>query len=104
MSYAGRTNLRTGIGVCDDGKYPNHPFDLDVTQVALEPFALFLEQGRLEVNDGLVTVESAKWGEFQGCVPADHLKEVGLLGPAASTFDHLGMFRDIVARVRAAGY
>ena len=24
MSYAGRTNLRTGIGVCDDGKYANH--------------------------------------------------------------------------------
>jgi triacylglycerol lipase len=102
MSYAGRTNLRTGIGVCDDGKYPNRPLDLDTTQVALEPLAIFLEEGTFKVNDGLVTVASAKWGAFQQCVPADHLKEVGQLGPAAKSFDHLQLFRDIVARVRQA--
>ena len=102
-SYAGRTNLRTGIGVCDDGKYDNHPLSVDVTQAALAPLAIFLEEGRLLVNDGLVTVESAKWGTFQQCVPADHLKEVGQLAAAASTFDHLQLFRDIVARVRSAG-
>jgi triacylglycerol lipase len=103
MSYAGRTNLRTGIGVCDDGKYKNAPLDVDVTQTALAPLAIFLEEGQLKVNDGLVTVPSAKWGVFQQCVPADHLKEVGQLGPAASSFDHLQLFRDIVARVRNAG-
>lgn len=103
MSYAGRTNLRTGIGVCDDGKYGNDPLDVDVTQAMLAPLAIFLEEGKLKVNDGLVTVESAKWGEFQQCVPADHLKEVGQLGPAASSFDHLQLFRDIVARIRKAG-
>jgi triacylglycerol lipase len=104
MSYAGRTNLRTGIGVCDDGKYDNDPLSVDVTQAALAPLAIFLEEGRLKVNDGLVTVESAKWGTFQQCVPADHLKEVGQLAPVASSFDHLRLFRDIVARVRLAGY
>jgi triacylglycerol lipase len=104
MSYAGRTNLRTGIGVCDDGKYDNDPLSVDVTQAALAPLAVFLEEGRLLVNDGLVTVESAKWGTFQQCVPADHLKEVGQLAPIASSFDHLQLFRDVVARVRLAGY
>lgn len=104
MSYAGRTNLRTGIGVCDDGKYKNHPLSVDVTQAALAPLAIFLEEGQLKVNDGLVTVDSAKWGTFQQCVPADHLKEVGQLAPVASSFDHLQLFRDIVARVRLAGY
>jgi triacylglycerol lipase len=104
MSYAGRTNMRTGIGVCDDGKYGNKPLDVDVTQVALAPLAIFLEEGKLRVNDGLVPVDSAKWGAFQQCVPADHLKEVGQLGPAASSFDHLQLFRDVVARVRKAGY
>ncbi len=104
MSYGGRTNMRTGVGVCDDGKYDNDPFDIDVTQVALAPLAIFLEEGKLKVNDGLVTVESSKWGTFQQCVPADHLKEVGQLGPAASTFDHLELFRNIVARIRNAGY
>ncbi len=104
MSYAGRTNLRTGIGVCDDGKYDNDPLSVDVTQAALAPLAIFLEEGQLKVNDGLVTVQSAKWGTFQQCVPADHLKEVGQLAPAASSFDHLQLFRDIVARVRKAGF
>jgi triacylglycerol lipase len=28
-------------------------------------------------NDGLVTVGSAIYGSFQGCVPADHIEEVG---------------------------
>lgn len=104
MSYGGRTNLRTGIGVCDDGKYDNDPFDIDAAQIALAPLAIFLEEGKLKVNDGLVTVESSKWGTFQQCVPADHLKEVGQLGPAASTFDHLAMFRNVVARIRNAGH
>lgn len=104
MSYGGRTNLRAGIGVCDDGKYANDAFDLDATQLMLAPLAIFLEEGKLKVNDGLVTVESSKWGVFQQCVPADHLKEVGQLGPAAQSFDHLKLFRDIVARIRAAGY
>lgn len=103
MSYAGRTNLRTGIGVCDDGKYPNKPLDVDAAQVALAPLAMFLEEGKLVINDGLVTVESAKWGQFQECVPADHLKEVGQLGPAAASFDHLQLFRNVVDRIRAAG-
>ncbi|HSO36810.1 MAG TPA: alpha/beta fold hydrolase [Labilithrix sp.] len=103
MSYAGRTNLRTGVGVCDDGVYDNRPLDLDATQLALAPLAIFLEEGQFKVNDGLVTVHSAKWGAFQQCVPADHLKEVGQLGPAASSFDHLQLFRDIVARARKAG-
>jgi triacylglycerol lipase len=103
MSYAGRTNLRTGIGVCDGGKYPNKPLDVDLTQAVLAPLAIFLEEGKFKVNDGLVTVESAKWGEFQQCVPADHMKEVGQLGPSAASFDHLQLFRDIVARVRLAG-
>lgn len=103
MSYAGRTNLRTGVGVCDDGKYANKPLDVDAAQVALAPLAMFLEEGQLKINDGLVTVESSKWGEFQECVPADHLKEVGQLGPAAASFDHLQLFRNVVDRIRSAG-
>jgi len=103
MSYAGRTNLRTGIGVCDDGKYKNDPFDVDVAQPGLTTLAMFLEEGQLKVNDGLVTVQSSKWGVFQQCLPADHLKEVGQFGPSAGTFDHLALFRNIAKRIRDAG-
>lgn len=28
-------------------------------------------------NDGLATVESAKWGTFKGCIPADHMEQLG---------------------------
>jgi triacylglycerol lipase len=103
MSYGGRTNLRNGIGACDDGVYPNDPWKLDAAQGPLIATALFLEEGKFKVNDGLVTVESSKWGKFQQCVAADHLKEVGQLGPLAATFDHIALFRDIVGRVRKAG-
>ncbi len=30
-----------------------------------------------EPNDGFVTVTSAKWGQFRGCVPADHMEQLG---------------------------
>lgn len=104
MSYGGRTNLRTGIGACDDGVYANDPTDLDVAQPGLDAMALFLEDGKFKVNDGLVTVESSKWGKFQQCVAADHLKEVGQLGVLASSFDHRALFRSIVSRIRTAGF
>lgn len=102
-SYGGRTNLRTGILACDDGVLPNDPTDLDVAQGPLAVLAAFLEDGQLKVNDGLVTVESAKWGTFQQCVAADHLKEVGQLGALAASFDHRALFRDIVGRLRTSG-
>ena len=103
-SYAGRSNLRTGLFACEGSTYPNDPTKLDAAQPALVPLAIFLEEGQLKVNDGLVTVESAKWGTFEQCVPADHLKEVGHLAPMAASFDHVQMFRDIVARIRKAGF
>ena len=104
LSYAGRTNLRTGIGPCDDAAYKNEPSKLDAAQGPLIGTALFLEEGKAKVNDGLVTIESAKWGKFEECVPADHLKEVGQLGPIASSFDHVAMFNRIVDRIRQAGF
>jgi triacylglycerol lipase len=103
-SYAGRTNMRSGTGVCDDGKYPNDPTKLDAAQPLVAATAIFLEEGEGKVNDGLVTVESSKWGTFLQCVPADHLKEVGQIGALSASFDHLAFFRTLVARIRAAGY
>jgi triacylglycerol lipase len=51
-------------------------------------------------NDGMVTVESAKWGDFKGCIPADHMDEVGQHnGDGAhrwSRFDHIRFYRRVV--------
>lgn len=103
-SYAGRTNLRTGVLDCGGATYPNDPFDVRMSQPMLTPLAAFLEEGlALKVNDGLVTVESAKWGTFEECVPADHLQEVGQFGPFTGGFDSVGLFTKIVKRIRRAG-
>jgi triacylglycerol lipase len=57
-------------------------------------------------NDGMVTVESAKWGKFMGCVPADHLDEVGQPSHDGanrwSRFDHLRFYRRIAFGLDAA--
>ena len=61
-----------------------------------------------EVNDGLVAVNSARWGRFLGCIPADHLDQIGhLLGDSpgfGNAFDHLRFYRDLVAFLRAEGF
>lgn len=55
-------------------------------------------------NDGLVSVDSARWGEFLGELPADHLDEVGLFpGTTAPGWDHLAFFADEAARHAGAG-
>jgi triacylglycerol lipase len=56
-------------------------------------------------NDGLVRVVDARWGRFLGCVPADHLDEVGQLrgdSPGfGNDFDHRQLFVDLVRFLRA---
>jgi triacylglycerol lipase len=105
-SYAGRTNLESGTGVCDGGEYANQPSDVDVPQAVLATTADYIQAQGLD-SDGLVPVGSAKWGTFMECVPADHLKEVGMLFQSGadpiSGFDHLVFFRTVVARLRAEG-
>lgn len=50
-------------------------------------------------NDGVVHPDSARWGDFHGVLPSDH---VGLLGHGPSGFDHLRLYeelaRDLIAR------
>ncbi len=58
-------------------------------------------------HDGLVRVQDARFGVFLGCVPADHLDEMGqifgdkpgLLNP----FDHKQFYRELVQWLRQQG-
>ncbi|MBN2329037.1 MAG: alpha/beta fold hydrolase [Candidatus Omnitrophica bacterium] len=45
-------------------------------------------------NDGMVSVESAKWGVFKGVIPCDHGEMVGLriIPWAKQAFDHVDFF------------
>jgi triacylglycerol esterase/lipase EstA (alpha/beta hydrolase family) len=65
-------------------------------------------QGVLEVlegdNDGLVGVESAKWGVHYGSLGADHLDQVGQVGGLTGLgFDAPGFFLDEAAWLRTIG-
>ncbi len=51
----------------------------------------------LEIGDGVVAVDSARWGRFRGCLPADHFDLIGQVddvGPDPDTgFDALRFWR-----------
>jgi len=54
------------------------------------------------VNDGMVPVASARWGEFRGVVEADHLRQVGV-GLPGGGFDSYAFFLDVVRDLSARG-
>ena len=76
-SVATRLTMDRASALCDRGHYPN-PEGRDVVDPL---FALIhpIVSEREGPNDGLVSVEGAMWGQFMGCIPADHLDEVGLM-------------------------
>lgn len=81
--------LQTRLGIRDG---------MDPTLVLAAPFVAHGTE--LRPNDGMVTVESAKWGKFLGCVPADHLDEVGQPrdGTHAFTgFSHVQFYRKLAS-------
>ena len=81
FSVAGRSALANS-GACAPAAEPfmaTWDGDLDPLQAELVPIAAILDAAALPAtptNDGLVTVDSARWGEFLGCIPADHLDQV----------------------------
>jgi triacylglycerol lipase len=86
FSYAGKT----GWGSIDI-----------VDPLLLVPYnILFLAEG---ANDGLVSVNSAMWGEFQEVVHADHLDEIGQLLGSTQSFDHYKFYESIVRMLKDKG-
>lgn len=78
------------------------------TDVPINPL-LLLYNGKLfeleGINDGFVSIESAKWGEFQDVLDADHSCQVGLRRTPGGTFEpsefYLSVVRDL-AELEAA--
>jgi len=113
-SIAGRSSLHLGGPACD---LPNAPAfladfaaDRDAIDSGLALSAAILTADPLApvANDGLVRVTDARWGEFLGCIPADHLDEVGqLLGDVpglTNPWRHDDFYSALVAHVRAQGF
>jgi triacylglycerol lipase len=110
-SWAGRSLLSPGDADCDGGTHPNNPSITDNVDPLFVVFGGFLNASGKPahpVNDGLVPVHSSKHGMFMGCIPADHLDEVGLFGGDGtdqnSKFDHRTLFREVVWNMRANGF
>lgn len=110
-SVAGRSAARVASSECAGSVWGNSlRIDLlDPLMAVTEP--VFAVTGAIPLiadpNDGLVTVESARWGRFLGCVPADHLDEVGQLAHLTpnllSGFDHKDLYRRITAELHGDG-
>jgi len=113
-SIAGRTALHRGGPHC---RADDPPAFITRWADAVDPtdplFALIepLLAGNLfdrTPNDGLVAVPSARFGRFLGCIPADHLDEMGqLLGDLPgliNPFRHRTFYRDLVRWLREQGH
>jgi triacylglycerol esterase/lipase EstA (alpha/beta hydrolase family) len=108
FSIAGRSS---GSGDNDCGSPTEAPFiaqyDLmnNTTQPLLSPLQTILNASATipPTNDGLVTVPSAKWGTFLGCIPADHMSEVCQIA-GNGDFNCVPFYRDLANWLVARGF
>ncbi len=92
-SYAGVTGLFTDPSDACAGSQLPIPTQHDIVSPALLPSYHFLG-GAVTPNDGLVTVTSARWGIFRGCVAADHLDQVGQIAGIVDSFQYKKFYLD----------
>ena len=98
-SWAGRTCARLEISCREDN---NGEVVLDV----LYPTYAFLRSygPHAGFNDGMVPVDSAKWGEFHGMMTADHGDEIGLFYRTNLFFDHLEFYSSVAQKLFDEGF
>jgi triacylglycerol lipase len=107
FSIAGRSNRALASDLCRVADRPDFLRRYDGTTDPIEPLLAISEAIVGGANDGLVPVESARRGRFLGCIPADHMDEIGHLfgdDPGAfNDFDHRRFYRELIAFLRAEG-
>jgi triacylglycerol lipase len=112
-SVAGRSDWHYGGSVCNVSG-PSFINEWDSELDPIDPMFDLMEMmldggiGNPYPNDGLVRAKDARWGDFLGCLPADHMDMVGQLlgdnpGPGNS-WDYKQFYLDIVGFLRAKGY
>jgi triacylglycerol lipase len=113
-SVGGRTDLHLGGSACTSSvKLPfitDWQGKLDTVDPLLSLFETVLDGGIGDPypNDGLVRVADSKRGEFWGCVPADHLDEVGQLAGDSpglgNKWKHQEFYAAVIAELRKRGF
>jgi triacylglycerol lipase len=76
------------------------------TDIPIDPIFRYLNKYLFEregVNDGIVSVRSARWGNYLGTVDADHARQVGLRSRLAASFDSNAFYASIAERLADAG-
>ncbi len=86
-SYAGRSGKGTETGI--------NPL--------LRPLNSML-YAREGVNDGFVSVDSARWGEYLGTIDADHAQQIGIDLITSSTFESTDFFAGLVTGLGNEGF
>ena len=114
FSLSGRSKYHLGGADCASNSEPEFVKKMHKTTDGLEPLlttpGLILDGVSLfpAPHDGLVYAKSARWGQFLGCVPADHFDEVGhLFGDRPSLFnnwDYLDFYVELVSLLRQKGF
>jgi triacylglycerol lipase len=111
-SIAGRSMLRLNGNDCDpDIVTPlvsGWGSTLDPINGLLGVMGLICQGTDNAINDGLVRARDAKWGEYWGCLPADHLDEIGqLLGQdpgLGNNWKYLDFYTQLIAYMRQRGF
>jgi len=114
FSVTGRTDGHDGGTDCEVPGAPAFIADFEDETDPVDPI-LWLSEIVLDggigdplPNDGLLQVRNAKWGTFLGCVPADHLDEIGqVIGDEpgfGNTWDYITFYVDLAAFIRARGH
>lgn len=110
-SLAGRTARSFGGPDCASADAPDFVTAFNKTTDPTDPL-LTVTQSLLAglegaPNDGMVRARDAHWGTFLGCVPADHLDEMGqLLGDApglGNDWKYLDFYASLVKYLRDRG-
>ena len=111
QSWAGMSSIlgfrNKGIDEACEGQMLLHQGTYDRTDALLWIGVPFVAGIPAVPHDGMSTVEAARWGEFHGCIPADHLDEVGQLDgePDLDTgFDHIRFYRNVTAGLADRGF
>lgn len=110
QSWAGVAGVGGLIGDADDAacefkRYGDRRVDGTIRPTLV---AMALAMGT-DPQDAAVTVASAKHGVFRGCVPGDHLDEIGGSASAPevdphSGFDHIRFYRTIAFELTDKGF
>lgn len=114
FSIGGRTDLHLGGASCVPDEHVGFidawQGKLDTVDPLLSVMEPILDGGLGDPypNDGMVRVVDSKRGKFWGCLPVDHLDEVGqLLGDSpgiGNSWDHKAFYADVVAELRKRGF